>query len=175
MRKKVGYQLSSDELHLKQQSKTHYKDGPVVVAVGLSDSYNVGGVLRCAEAVGSKKVIFVDSKPTISGKKIKKLSRTASDLIDYQFINLEEFLVISQTLPQLVALEITSKSVDIFEAIYPKNITLVIGAEKQGIPEEVLKICRQAIHIPMVGVNSSLNVVSALCVALYDWHRRFRI
>lgn len=73
----------------------------------------------------------------------------------------------------LIGVEITTNSKDIFITDYPKEVGFVVGAESKGIPQEILDVCAFALHIPMMGINSSLNVASALCVALYDWHRRF--
>lgn len=173
-KQEVGHQLSPEELHLRQLNRKHHKDGPIIIAVGVNDQYNIGGILRSAEAIGSKRVFFINDNLNISEKKIKRLSRNASDLVDYESMSLENFLSIYQELPPLVALEITSGSVDIFASKFPFNMSIVIGSEKYGIPEEILELCSQAIHLPMVGINSSLNVVSALSVALYEWHSRFR-
>jgi tRNA G18 (ribose-2'-O)-methylase SpoU len=44
----------------------------------------------------------------------------------------------------------------------------LIGSEIAGISEELLKISHQIVHINMFGKNSSMNVVQAASIALYE-------
>ena len=44
---------------------------------------------------------------------------------------------------------------------------MVIGNEKDGVSEELLALCQTSIHIPMYGVNTSMNVAMATAIAVY--------
>ncbi|MEJ6791494.1 MAG: adenylyl-sulfate kinase, partial [Lacinutrix sp.] len=44
----------------------------------------------------------------------------------------------------------------------------IIGDENFGISESILKQCDTTIHINMFGQNSSMNVVQATNIALYE-------
>ena len=70
----------------------------------------------------------------------------------------------------LVALEITSSSKSLNHFSFPTNqpIALIIGDENFGISESLLKLCDAVVHIPMYGQNSSMNVVQATNIALYE-------
>jgi TrmH family RNA methyltransferase len=48
----------------------------------------------------------------------------------------------------------------------------VVGAEREGLPEEVLARCDVAATIPTPGPVESLNVAAAGAIALYEWSRR---
>jgi RNA methyltransferase, TrmH family len=48
----------------------------------------------------------------------------------------------------------------------------VVGAEREGLPEEVLAGCDLAATIPTPGPAESLNVAAAGAIALYEWSRR---
>jgi tRNA G18 (ribose-2'-O)-methylase SpoU len=48
----------------------------------------------------------------------------------------------------------------------------VVGAEREGLPEEVLARCDVAATIPTSGPAESLNVAAAGAIALYEWSRR---
>jgi RNA methyltransferase, TrmH family len=50
--------------------------------------------------------------------------------------------------------------------------TFVLGAEREGLPEEVLARCAQQATIPLAGQAESLNVAMAGTVALYEASRR---
>ncbi len=48
----------------------------------------------------------------------------------------------------------------------PLQGTLVIGAERAGLPEEVVAACDEVAHIPIAG--DSLNAAMAATIALYE-------
>jgi len=52
------------------------------------------------------------------------------------------------------------------------EVVLVLGAEREGLPEEVLARCAAKATIPIVGGAESLNVAMAGTVALYELARR---
>ena len=45
-------------------------------------------------------------------------------------------------------------------------MTLVVGAERDGLPDDVVAACDRAAHIPIR--NESLNAAMAATVALYE-------
>jgi TrmH family RNA methyltransferase len=52
--------------------------------------------------------------------------------------------------------------------------TFVLGAEREGLPEEVLQRCEERATIPLTGGADSLNVALAGAIALYELSRRRR-
>ena len=48
----------------------------------------------------------------------------------------------------------------------------VLGAERDGLPAEVLEACEVRASIPQAGAAESLNVAMAGTVALYERSRR---
>ena len=50
--------------------------------------------------------------------------------------------------------------------------TFVLGAEREGLPDEVLAACDVSASIPLVAGAESLNVAAAGAIALYEWARR---
>ena len=53
-------------------------------------------------------------------------------------------------------------------------VTLLVGAERDGLPEEVLAACDRVAHIPIDGGAESLNAAMAATVALYEMTRQPR-
>ena len=53
-------------------------------------------------------------------------------------------------------------------------ITFVLGAEREGLPSEVLARCDERASIPQRGDVQSLNVAMAGTIALYELARRAR-
>ena len=52
------------------------------------------------------------------------------------------------------------------------DVVLVLGAEREGLPAEVLERCEERASIPQPGGGESLNVAMAGTVALYELARR---
>ena len=68
----------------------------------------------------------------------------------------------------ILALELTDSSQSIFTYTPPGGEIIVIaGNESAGIPAYLLDLCDQAVHLPMHGQNTSMNVSVALGAAVY--------
>jgi len=52
------------------------------------------------------------------------------------------------------------------------DVVLVLGAEREGLPPEVLERCDERASIPQPGGGDSLNVAMAGAIALYELSRR---
>jgi TrmH family RNA methyltransferase len=50
-------------------------------------------------------------------------------------------------------------------------VVFVLGAERKGLPEDVLAACEGVATIPLQGAAESLNVAAAGAIALYEWSR----
>ena len=54
------------------------------------------------------------------------------------------------------------------------DVVLVLGAEREGLPAEILERCEERASIPQPGGGESLNVAMAGAIALYELARRTR-
>lgn len=168
----AGEQLTSAELHQRQLEQSP-APAPSLIAAGVSDIQNLGALFRIAEAVGCIELILIDS-PLVDSLKLRRVSRHTAQQVPHRCLSADDFLATLTDFPPLVALEITSASTDLFCTPLPHEMALVVGAERHGIPPAILKHCQFAVHIPMFGLNSSMNVAVAAGIVLYEWHRRFR-
>lgn len=75
----------------------------------------------------------------------------------------------------LVAVDyIPGQSVPISDVqVYPANALLLLGSERNGIPEELLQEADLIVHIPMYGSVRSLNVGVASGIILNHWHETY--
>ncbi|HXG77113.1 MAG TPA: RNA methyltransferase [Gaiellaceae bacterium] len=51
-------------------------------------------------------------------------------------------------------------------------LSFVLGAEREGLPDDLLAACEEAATIPLPGPAESLNVAAAGAIALYELARR---
>lgn len=142
-----------------------------LVCDNITNAPNIGSLFRSADAFGVEKILFCGSTIPL-GRKMTKTSRATEKVVAFE--ERESILETIQQLKtenyQIISLEITSNSQPITTFVFSKEhkIALVIGDENFGISEEVLKLSNAIIHINMFGQNSSMNVVQATSVALYE-------
>ena len=56
----------------------------------------------------------------------------------------------------------------------PERVTFVIGAEREGLPEDMAADCELRATIPLEPAAESLNAAVSAAIALYEWRRRHR-
>jgi RNA methyltransferase, TrmH family len=54
----------------------------------------------------------------------------------------------------------------------PEGTAFVLGAERDGLPDELVDSCDAVASIPLAEGAESLNVAAAGAIALYEWSRR---
>ena len=156
---------------------THYNtefnkiDFPIILICDhISKAPNIGSLFRTADAFGIEKLIFCGHDIPL-GKRMTKTSRATEKVVNFE--TCENILDIVNDLKsedyQIISLEITSDSFPIHNhSFINKPIALVIGDENHGISKSVLDLSDVVIHIDMFGHNSSMNVVQATSIALYE-------
>jgi len=164
-------QIKGGDLFLRQKNKTQF-NAPTIICDGLQTPENLGAILRVADASGSKGIILLDSELNLKNKKISKISRSASQNIPVKHFSLQEFKTIRSQFNHVVALEITQKSSDLFESEIINCDAIILGHESTGIRNETLALCDNAVHLPMFGVNGSMNISHAIAIFLYEWRRQ---
>jgi len=172
----AGEKIHSQELYLHQKTITPVF-GPTIIADNLRTPANIASVFRLADAVAAKQILFLrddngesDCAPD-HNKTIQKLSRHTTT-IKSCYYSRDEFLSDYQSLSPLIAIELTDKASNVFATRLPASCSFVIGSERHGVSEKILKHCDSAVCIPMFGNNGSMNVSHALALCLYEWHRQ---
>ncbi len=144
----------------------------VLVCDHISFQENIGSLFRISEAFGVEKIIFVGKDIPLNLRKINKTSRNTHLNVPYSIIEQTEQLIayLCNNNYEIISLEITDCSKSIKEIVIPfsKKIALIIGNEKNGICDGLLAASNQIVHITMYGKNSSMNVVQATSIALYQ-------
>lgn len=144
----------------------------IVVADEMRSPENVGMILRVSEAFGSKEVIFLGNSPTLESRKVKRTSRSAEKGLSVTFNQLpqETIEALKARGFKLIGIEITSNSSLLKDSNFENlnKIAVFIGNEKEGIDSEILNKMDAVQHFDLFGNNSSINVVNALSVALYE-------
>ena len=156
---------------------THYnttfekKSHPIVLVCDhISNAPNIGSLFRTADAFGIEKIIFIGG-PITSGRKMTKTSRSTEKVVSYetqeklentiQQLKLEDY--------EIISLEITDNSTPLSTSKFQNRpMVLIVGDENFGVSNEGLRLSDRVLHIDMFGQNSSMNVVQATSIALYE-------
>ena len=144
----------------------------VLISDNVSHAANLGSLFRTADAFGVEHLIL--GGPVVElGRKFTKTSRATEQSVSFEQAEniLEKIDELKARYYTLMALEITDKSIPISELELPKNskIAFVIGDENHGVSASILEKCDAVVHIQMYGQNSSMNVVQATSIALYEF------
>jgi TrmH family RNA methyltransferase len=142
--------------------------GPLCVYLhGVHDPGNVGTILRSAEAFGAASVAIGPGTADPFGPKAVRASMGAVFSVP---------LARAATLADLpgatVALDTGTDATPALETLALTELTLLIGAEREGLPVELTTAADHVARIPIV--NHSLNAAMAATVALYEASRMAR-
>lgn len=157
---------------------THYnttfkkKQFPIIlVCENVTNAPNIGSLFRTADAFGIEKIIFCGTNISL-GRKMTKTSRATEKYVKHDVIESvsEVVSMLKKENYKIISLEITKQSQSIHTTNFSANkpIALIIGDENFGVSEAVLKLSDTIMHIDMFGHNSSMNVVQAATIGLYE-------
>jgi len=149
---------------------------PIIIADDIRTPENIGSIIRLGANIGALKVIFISERGMdFKTFKIAKTASGADKKVPWSFV--EDFSSAKNSIPpeyQLISIETSAKSTNIFETKLPEKICFVIGNEVKGIRTEIITQSKKVHHIPIPGFISSLNVTHALSIALFEWLRQMK-
>jgi len=165
--------MDNDELLQQRHRPASLLDRPrelIIACPPMRSNVNISRIVRAAGCCGVRRVIACGT-----AKVVDKIARDAGG---------EIAIDVYRTLPpvlkrlrdegyQLVALEQTSESECIYDFPYEYKTVLVVGNERHGVAEDVLKMVNRTIEIPIYGKPDSHNAASATIMAMYEYCRQF--
>ena len=136
---------------------------PVTVALWhVGDPGNVGTLLRTADAFGAG-IALSEGCADPTGSKAVRASMGSLFRVP--------LAAFDEPTGKRVAL-VPSGGILLPDLRLDGDVVLVVGAEREGLPAEVLDRCEERASIPQPGGGESLNVAMAGAIALYELARR---
>jgi TrmH family RNA methyltransferase len=143
--------------------------GPLCVYLhGVHDPGNVGAVLRSAEAFGASSVVLGPGSADPFGPKAVRASMGAIFTVP---------VANEGPLPGVKIALVPGRGAPLNElwpsgshSPNPGDIVLMVGAEREGLPEELVAAADRVAHIPIK--TNSLNAAMATAIALYELSHR---
>lgn len=132
----------------------------------LQRDYNMGTIVRCANAFNIKKVHI------IGRKQWNKRGAMVTDLymhIQYHDDVASFELEMNKARRKIVAVDIVKGATGLSKTELPENAVLVFGAEGPGLSKDLLKIAKETVMIEQFGSTRSMNVGVAAGITMYAW------
>ena len=144
----------------------------IVICDGITDPYNLGAIIRCAECCGAHGIIIPKRRAVGLNPLVTKASAGA-----IEHLAVAKVSNIASTVEQLKELGIWTYAAEAGgESLYTTDLSgpcaLVLGSEGNGVSQLVKKTCDAVVSIPMYGQVNSFNVSTAAAILLYEAARR---
>jgi tRNA G18 (ribose-2'-O)-methylase SpoU len=142
----------------------------LVTCAPMRSNINLSRIVRVASCAGVSKIIACGT-----AKVIDKIARDGADTIEIE---------VHRTLPPvlkelkqqgylLVGLEQTTNAENLHAFRFERKAALVVGNERTGLDDEILRLVDHVVEIPVYGLPYSYNVATATAMAVYEYCRQF--
>lgn len=138
----------------------------------VTDPSNLGALVRTAAGLGAEGVLLGPGCANPYYRKTIRASMGNVFSIPLWETDMNELATLRERGVQFIAASLAkeSKPIETFLGVPEKSLSpsiLVLGNEGYGLPEEVLKLCRHQVCIPMNNEVDSLNVAVAGGILMY--------
>ncbi len=146
----------------------------IVIADGITDPYNLGALIRCAEGAGAHGIIIPKRRSTGLTPLVSKSSAGAIEHMAIAKVSniANTILTLKEKGVWVFAAEAGGKPY--YETDFKGPCALVFGSEGNGVSRIVVDSCDALTSIPMYGKVNSFNVSTAASVILCEAARQNR-
>jgi len=150
---------------IKEDLDTDRNDLEIAIE-NLQRDYNMGTIVRAANAFNIKKVHI------IGRKQWNKRGAMVTDL--YMHIQYHDDVkafaeAMQKAGREMIAVDIVDGAKKLSEIKLPENAVLIFGAEGPGLSKEMLKTAKETVMIEQFGSTRSVNVGVAAGITMYAW------
>ena len=148
----------------------------VLILNDIRSAMNTGAIIRTADGMGASKIFLTGYTATPNHPKVLKTSLGAEESVPWEYR--EDVSEVIKSLKQegfeILGLEITENSKNIWETKINFPVALLLGNEIRGIEADLISQCDKIVSLPMLGSKESLNVATAAGIASYELLRMSR-
>ena len=145
----------------------------VVVCDHLTDSGNLGAIIRSAEAVGASGLVIPNKRSArVEAATYKSSAGAVAHLAIAQTANIVGALERFKKVGFWACAATEHSQNELWDVNLKGKIVLVVGSESEGVSRLVLENCDMAGRLPMLGSVESLNVAQSATACMYEWLRQ---
>ena len=162
----IAYRANESKANLKDLIANANHDLFIIYVREAQNEYNIGSIMRTAEAVGADAVIL-PPKIKLSTLMVRS-AMGASEHIN--IINESLFNAIklcSKNAVKTVGIEVTGDKY-YFEADLTGSVMMIIGGEDRSLSDTITSKLDEVVKIPLKGKVNSLNMSIAASVVMYE-------
>jgi len=128
---------------------------------------NTAAIIRTCACLGAKLEIIEPCGFLMTDKRFKRVVMDYIDEKEIKFYESSELFFKSKK-NQRVVLMTTKASVSYTEFKFDKNDTILFGRESAGVPDNIHKLIKDRLKIPMKNNMRSLNIASSVAIILAE-------
>ena len=154
-----------------------------IILDNIRSAHNVGSIFRSSDGAGVEKIYLVGPTPTPVDRfgrpqpEIVKTSLGASESLAWEHVGDAGSESVAQSLSlitqlkaegfSIVAVEQSVNSVSFYDFEVPEKVVYIMGAEVEGVHQELIDAADVVVEIPMIGMKESLNVSVTAGIVLF--------
>ena len=144
----------------------------IVICDGITDPYNLGAIIRCAECCGAHGLVIPKRRAVGLTPLVTKASAGA-----IEHLAIAKVANIASTVELLKKRGVWTYAAEAGgESLYKTDLkgpcAIVLGSEGDGVSQLVRKTCDAVVSIPMYGLVNSFNVSTAAAILLAEVARQ---
>ena len=128
---------------------------------------NTAAIIRTCSCLGAKLEIIEPCGFLISDKRFKRVVMDYMNEKEIKFYQSSDDFFKSKK-NQRIILMTTKASVSYIEFKFDKNDTILFGRESAGVPDQIHKLIKYRLKIPMKNNKRSLNIPSSVAIILAE-------
>lgn len=148
---------------------------PVVCVLDdIRSALNVGAIFRTSDGAGVTKLFLTGITPYPPHNRIPKTALGAIDMVEWEY-NKDTLEVVNKLIKDgytIFSVELTDTAKNYTSVEYPEKSAFIFGNEIAGVKEELVKLSKETVYIPMYGDKESLNVATTYGIMVYEYARQ---
>jgi len=149
---------------MTQNSTNH---GPKIALFEPDIPQNTAAIIRTCSCLGAKLEIIEPCGFLLSDKRFKRVVMDYMNEKEIKFYkSADDFFESKKN--QRIVLMTTKASLPYTEFEFDKNDTILFGRESAGVPDNIHKIVKHRLKIPMKNSMRSLNIASSVAIILAE-------
>ena len=149
---------------MTQNSTNH---GPKIALFEPDIPQNTAAIIRTCSCLGAKLEIIEPCGFLLSDKRFKRVVMDYMKEKEIKFYKNADYFFESKK-NQRIVLMTTKASLPYTEFEFDKNDTILFGRESAGVPDNIHKIVKDRLKIPMKNSMRSLNIASSVAIILAE-------